>query len=215
MILPTSLFGAVVFALTLGFSDSRTTTESPLPTASLPSAAPGYGIGDKAADFSLRGVDGAMHSLSDLPDAKGYVVVFTCNTCPMSKAYEDRIIALHKEFAPQGYPVIAINPNDPTVQPGDSFEAMQARAKEKSLPYLYLFDEGQRVYPAFGATRTPHVFFLDSDRVLVYTGAIDDSRDVEAVGTTFLADAIRAHAAGKAINPATTKAIGCGIKAKA
>ncbi|MFT5765429.1 MAG: hypothetical protein ACI8X3_002866, partial [Saprospiraceae bacterium] len=99
----------------------------------------GYTIGDVAEDFSLKNVDGKMFSLSNIPEAEGYIVVFTCNTCPYAVAYEDRIIALHEKFATDGYPVIAINPNDPDVKPGDSFDNMVVRAKEKAFAFPYVF----------------------------------------------------------------------------
>ena len=121
----------------------------------------GYQIGDQATDFSLRNVDGAMVSLSDYKDAKGFMVIFTCNTCPYAIAYEDRIIALDKKYRPQGVPVIAIQPNSPEAKPGESLEKMRERAAEKSFPFPYLLDEGQMIYPQYGATRTPHVFLLE------------------------------------------------------
>ena len=91
----------------------------------------GYQVGDIVKDFKLKNIDGKMVSLSDFKDAKGFIVTFTCNTCPYAVAYEDRIIELDKKYASKGYPVIAIMPNNTTIKPGDSFEAMQARAKEK------------------------------------------------------------------------------------
>ena len=84
--------------------------------------AQGYEIGDKAADFRLKNVDNTFVSMKDYPDARGFVVIFTCNHCPFAKAYEDRIIAIHNEYAKKGMPVIAINPNDPEVVSADSFE---------------------------------------------------------------------------------------------
>ena len=95
-------------------------------------------MGDKAADFSLLNVDGSMVSLKTHAGAKGAIVIFTCNHCPYSVLYEDRKIALHNKFAEQGYPVIAINPNDSIVQPKDSYSLMQERAKEKNFPYTYV-----------------------------------------------------------------------------
>lgn len=181
-------------------------------------AAYGIGIGDKAPDFELKNVDGKMYALSTITDAngnkpKGYIVIFTCNTCPYAVANEQRIISLHNEYAPQGYPVVAVQPNDPAVQPGDSFAAMQKRAKEKGYPFLYLFDEGQKVFPQYGATRTPEVFLLDNGLTLRYHGAIDDSpRDEEGVQEKFLENAIEAMENGGNPSPATTKAVGCGIK---
>ncbi len=175
----------------------------------------GYNIGDVATDFSLKGIDGKKHSLSSIKDAKGYIVVFTCNHCPFAKMYEDRIIALQAEFGPKGYPVVAINPNDPKLVEEDSFEKMQERAKEKGFNFLYLIDEGQKIYPQYGATKTPHVFLLNNERVVQYIGAIDDNaRDESAVKEKFLANAINALEKGEKISPAVTKAIGCSIKAK-
>ena len=175
----------------------------------------GYQIGDVAADFNLKGTDGEDHSLAGMTDVKGYVVTFTCNSCPYAVMYEDRIIDFHKRYASKGYPVIAINPNDPTVKPDDSFDAMKVRAKEKGFPFLYLFDEKQEVYPLFGATKTPHVFLLDQDMVVRYIGAIDNNaRDASAVTEKYLENAIEALESGKDPDPSTTKAVGCTIKSK-
>lgn len=175
-------------------------------------------IGEKAPAFSLKGVDGKTVSLSDYSNEKGVILIFTCNTCPYVVAYQDRIIALHNKFAPQGYPVVTINPNDPQESPGDSFEAMKVRAEEKSFPFPYLFDEQQTVFPTYGATRTPEVFLLENkggEFVVAYTGTIDDnSNDESAVETKYVDDAVTAVLAGNTPNPAITKAIGCGIKVK-
>lgn len=178
----------------------------------------GYEVGDKAMNFTLENVDGRMISLSDYDDQKGAIVIFTCNHCPYSVAYEDRIIALHQKYAPQGYPVIAINPNDPAVQPEDSFDLMVKRAQEKDFPFPYLFDKGQKVYPEYGATRTPHVFLLMNRGdyfEVAYIGAIDDNyQNADAIEQHFVEDALADLKNGK--NPQTnfTKAIGCTIKTR-
>ncbi|WP_318344183.1 thioredoxin family protein [Flagellimonas baculiformis] len=173
----------------------------------------GYGIGDIAADFTLKNVDGKMVSLSDYANAKGFLVIFTCNTCPYAKAYEDRIIALDKKYKSQGVPVIAINPN---TKSGDGFAEMQERAREKGFAYPYLHDEGQKVYPQYGATKTPHVFLLEKTQkgnVVRYIGAIDDNyQDASQVDEKFVENAVDAMLAGKEIDPSSTKAIGWGIK---
>lgn len=178
-------------------------------------AAKGLKIGDTAEDFNLKNVNGEMVSLSGIEGAKGFIVTFTCNTCPYAVEYEDRIIDLHKKYAPMGYPVIAINPNDPEVKEGDSFSAMQVRAEEKSFPFEYVFDEGQKIYPKYGATKTPHVFLLNKDLVVKYIGAIDDNHeDANLVKVKYVEDAISALEAGNDPDPATTKAVGCSIKTK-
>lgn len=178
----------------------------------------GYKIGDKVADFKLKNIDGKMVSLADFKDAKGYVVIFTCNHCPYAIAYEDRIIALHNKYASKGYPVVAINPNDPAAQPQDSYEKMIERANEKKFPFVYLFDEGQKVYPVFGATRTPHVYLVNKkgkDMVVEYIGTIDDNyKEAKEVKETYLTNAIDALIAGKKLAVTETKAIGCSIKVK-
>ncbi len=174
----------------------------------------GYHVGDKAADFSLKNIDGSMVSMEDYKDANGFILVFTCNTCPWAVMYEDRLVELHKTYADQGYPLIAINPNNPEIKPGDSFEAMQVRAKEKGFQFPYVFDEKQTVYPEYGATKTPHVYLLDKDRIVQYIGAIDDSpRDASKVENAYVAKAIEALKTGRKPDPSSTKAIGCSIKA--
>ena len=177
-------------------------------------AADGYKVGDKAADFKLKNVDGKMVSLADNKAARGYIVVFTCNTCPYAKAYESRIIELNTKYAPLGYPVVAINPNDATTVPGDSYAAMQT--KKYAFPYLQ--DESQQVAKTYGATRTPHLFVLTrqgSDFVVSYIGAIDDnSEDAKLAKTKYVENAMTEILAGKPATTNSTKAIGCTIKWK-
>jgi peroxiredoxin len=181
-------------------------------------AAQGYKVGDKASDFKLLNVDGTMVSMADYTEAKGFIVMFTCNHCPYSVAYEDRKIELHNKFADLGYPVIAINPNDTVVQPQDSFSKMQERAKAKGFPYPYLIDAEQTVYKEYGATRTPHVFVLNKendDLVVRYIGAIDNNHeDASSATEKYVESAIEALMNGKKVETEFTKAIGCTIKVK-
>jgi peroxiredoxin len=178
----------------------------------------GYGIGDAVADFKLKNVDGKMISLKDFNSAKGFIVVFISNHCPFSKSYEDRVIDIDKKYAPQGYPVIAINPNDPEAYEEDSFVNMQARAKAKGYTYPYLTDNTQAVTKAFGAMRTPHAFVLNKENgkmVVQYIGAIDDNaQDPSNVTRHYVADAVNSLLSGKPVVTTTTKAIGCAIKWK-
>ena len=177
----------------------------------------GYKVGDIAADFSLKSTESKMVSLKDYKDAKGFIVIFTCNHCPFAKAYEDRIIALDKKYANLGYPVIAINPNNPEKQPEDSFELMKVRAKEKGFTFPYLFDQGQKIYPLYGATKTPHVYVLQKTakgNEIKYIGAIDDNyEDESAVKQKYVENAVNSLLQKKEIAVKETKAIGCSIKA--
>ena len=182
----------------------------------LKSTSDGYKIGDTATDFSLKNIDDKMVSLADYKDAKGFIVIFTCNHCPYSKAYEDRIIALDKKYKTKGFPVIAINPNNPEISKGDDFESMKVRAKEKGFTFPYLFDDGQKIFPQYGATRTPHVFILNKEAgslKVEYIGAIDNNAfDANAASVNYVEDAVNNLLKGE--KPATnfTKAIGCTIK---
>jgi len=176
----------------------------------------GYEIRDTIENFSLMNIDDTEVSLDSYTKAKGAIVIFTCNHCPYSKMYEDRIIALDKKYKNLGYPVIAINPNDPSISPGDDFDGMKDRAAQKGFTFPYLFDKDQTVYPKFGATKTPHVFILKKDKddfKLAYIGAIDNNaRNADGVSETYVADAVDNLLAGKSLEKTTTKAIGCSIK---
>ncbi|MGJ8685772.1 MAG: thioredoxin family protein [Nonlabens sp.] len=172
----------------------------------------GYKIGDVATDFKLKNIDDKLFSLSDIKDAKGYIIVFTCNECPFAKMYEDRLIALHNKYAPKGYSVVAINPNSSAENEKENFEAMKKRANEKRFPFVYLVDEG-KVFSKYGAVRTPHVFLLDKERKVQYIGAIDNnSRAAESVTEKYVENAIKALESGEKPNPNLTKAIGCPVK---
>lgn len=205
-----NIFAAAVIAImTVVTLQSFTKTHPPVD---------GYGIGDAVSEINLMNTDGNMVSYGDFPNAEGFIVIFTCNTCPYAVASEDRIIALDAEFKPKGYPVIAINPNDPAVQPADTYELMQKKAKDKGFTFPYLYDKTNSVYAEYGATKTPHVYLLKNEggkRVVKYIGAIDDSvRDEAGVSDRFLANAINELKAGKDVSVTTTKAIGCSIKQK-
>jgi peroxiredoxin len=176
----------------------------------------GYAIGDEAVSINLMNVDGTMVSYDSFPDALGFIVIFTCNTCPYSVASEDRIIALDQEFKDKGYPVIAINPNNPDLQPADSFELMQKKAADKGFTFPYLYDESRTVYAQYGAKKTPHVYLLKKEngkRIVKYIGAIDDNvRNGGAVKDRFLANAVYELLDGKEVSVKETKAIGCSVK---
>lgn len=176
----------------------------------------GYKVGDKASDFKLQSVDGSWVSLSGLANAKGAIVIFSCNTCPYVVAYEDRMIELHEKFATMGYPVIAINSNDEKLSPGDSFENMKKRSKNKKFPFAYVYDKSQEVIKAYGGTRTPHVYILNkegNDFVVKYIGAIDNNyQDASAVTEKYVENAMDEVMNGRKVSVESTKAIGCTIK---
>jgi peroxiredoxin len=180
----------------------------------------GYKVGDEAMDFELKNVDGNAVSLGMMKysSAKGFIIVFTCNHCPFSIKYEDRIIALNKKYEPLGFPLIAINPNDPEREPEDSFENMKLRAKEKGFTFPYLMDETQKISFSYGAERTPHAYVLKKEGgklKVAYIGAIDDDvQNQKDKKNRYVEAAVDELLAGKPVTRSLTKAVGCAIKWK-
>lgn len=187
-------------------------------TTVLSSAKEPYKAGDKAFDFSLMNINGKIVTLSGVRNTKGFIVVFMCNTCPVVKKYEQRIIELNEQFSKEGYPVIAINSNDKSVSPGDSYEEMKKTAAENGYKFDYLYDESQKVAREYGATNTPHVYVLTRDNgelKIAYAGAIDNNADDGSKADKhYVRDAVNSLLAGQQVPVDGTKAVGCGIKWK-
>jgi len=174
---------------------------------------PGYQVGDVAADFSAKDVSGKWVSTKDFEGVKGYVIVFTCNTCPVAQKYEDRINQLAKKLDDASWPLIAINSNDKSMSPGDAYDKMQSRAKSKNYSFPYLYDESQSIVNAFGATKTPHFYVLDANKKVRYIGALDDNgEDEDGVKMRYVENAINSIEKNQDPNPSFTRAFGCSIK---
>ena len=193
-----------VMALTAFFAQAQTATLK---------------AGEAAPDFKLKNVDNKEISFESFPNAKGFIVVFTCNTCPYAVAYEQRIMELDKKFKPLGYPVIAINPNDPEASKADSFDKMQELAKSKKYSFPYLFDQGQVITDKYGAKHTPHLFIVSKTakgNVVEYVGAIDnDPEGTKTDKTKYAEDVIAALKSNQKPAITETKEIGCTVKRKA
>ena len=190
-------------------------TPTPSDEAQAEAEAPaGLALGGSApmAATQMRNVDGTMHSIASVAQAKGTLVLFTCNHCPYAVAWQERYVAIAHEFMEQGIGVIAINSNDDAEYPSDSFEGTVARAAELSMRFPYVMDETSDVARAFGAEKTPEAYLFDAEGHLVYHGAVDDSQDPENVTEHYLRDALTAVAAGSAVAQAETSAVGCSIK---
>lgn len=175
--------------------------------------APPGELGTAAADFSLPGVDGNIHTLSDYSAAPVLVVMFICNHCPYVLAIEKRLIDLANEMAHDGVKLVGINSNDVTDYPADSFDNMKLRAKEKGYPFDYLLDESQEVAHAYGAVCTPDFFVFDATRKLRYRGRLDDSpRNPAAVRNQDMKIAIQALLASNSVPEPQQATMGCSIK---
>ncbi len=179
----------------------------------------GYSVGDYARDFELKGTDGKMVSMADYPDAKGFVVVFTCNECPYAKAYQERINQINQDYASKGYPVIAINPNSTGEIEAETLDQMKKRAQQEDFTFPYLADETQEITRTYGATNTPHVYVLakeaDNKFKVAYIGTIDNNyKDADEADKHYVREALDALMDDQPVEEAKTKAIGCTIKWK-
>lgn len=172
-------------------------------------------IGDKAISFKLPGVDDKAHSLDEYAGKNGFAVIFSCNHCPYVRAWEDRMVQIQADYAGKGVQLIAINANDDTKYPDDSFPKMKERAREKKFNFPYLRDETQEIARAYGAERTPEVFLFDKNLVLRYHGAIDDNYDnPTAVKENYLRGALDAMLNGAQPPTSETNPVGCSVKLK-
>lgn len=175
----------------------------------------GMPTGTPLPPFHLPGVDGNTWSQEDFRDATLLVIVFTCNHCPYAIASEDRLIALQKEFADRGVRFVLINPNDADRYPDDSFARMIDRAKDKSFPFPYLYDESQEVARRFDAACTPDIFVFDQARTLRYNGRIDDNwQEPDEVTREDLRTVLEDLLAGREIGIEAVPSMGCSIKWK-
>lgn len=209
-------YGIFLVSLLVGWG--AVTTAAGLLPHSVFSSADDYRIGDAVTNFRLKNLNGGMVSLSDFSEQKGVILVFTCNHCPFSKAYERRIGDLHRKFAPQGFSVVVVNPSDPKTHEDDKIEMLSYMAKDKGYPYPYLVDDTQTVARAFGANRTPQAYVLKNTGgtfTVEYIGTLDDNpQDPASVTKRYVEDAVTNLLAGKPVVITTTKAIGCAIKWK-
>ncbi|HLF05949.1 MAG TPA: thioredoxin family protein [Thermoplasmata archaeon] len=175
----------------------------------------GLKIGQEAPDFELPGVDGKRHRLSDLKGkASAIVVVVSCNHCPYVQAYEDRMIAIQREYHEKGVRFLLVNPNDDAKYEEDSFEGMVARAKMKGYNFPYLRDESQQMAKSYGAVCTPEVFALDRGLKLRYHGNVDDDKDGKNIPRHHLREALDDIIAGKDVRSPESRAFGCSVKWK-
>ena len=164
---------------------------------------------------ALPGVDGKKYSDKDFAGKKLVVVVFSCNHCPYVQAYEDRMIALQRDYETKGVQLIAINSNEIHNYPQDNFDEMVKRAKQKGFNFLYLRDDDQSIAEAFGATHTPEFFVFNEKRKLRYHGKMDDNyQNPQSVKEPYLKDALDALLSGKEVKTPETFSIGCTIKWK-
>ncbi len=179
-------------------------------------------IGSDGPDFNLPNLKGEFISLKDFEEAEVVVLIFTCNHCPTSQAYETRMIEFTKQYKDKGVAVVAINSASPLglmyaehswSDIGDSYEDMKIRAAHRGFNFPYLYDgDLQKASLAYGAMATPHIFILDKERKLRYEGRIDANQTQGVGKSEDLIQAVDEILAGKEVSNPSTKSIGCSTK---
>ncbi len=168
------------------------------------------GLGAKAIDFNLLGVDGRYYTLSDFKKDL-LLIIFMANHCPYVRARMNDINELYERFKDR-VDIVGINSNDPKYE-GEGYENMKLFAKEFNIKFPYLFDEKQEVAKAYGAVCTPDPFLFDKDRRLVYHGRINDAMNPDAKPTiNIMAINIEKVLKGERIDKWFDPSVGCSIK---
>lgn len=173
-------------------------------------------LGDKApmTDYEMKDISGEVTTLSKLKGENGLLVVFSCNTCPFVIAWEDEYPKLGELAKANNVGMVLVNSNEAKRKKDDSFNEMKEHYEKAGYNTPYVVDNGSELANAFGAQTTPHVYLFDQDMKLAYKGAINDkyeNREKKAT-QSYLENAISNMVAGKEIDPASTKHVGCSIK---
>ena len=171
-------------------------------------------IGKSIPDFSLLNIDSTRISFKTYPNAKGFIIVFTCNHCPFAKLYPERLNALNLKYSSLGVPLMAINSMDTAVYEEESFELMRTKAMREKTNFPYLYDASQIVGKSFGADHTPHAFVLwkeNGEYIIKYSGAIDDNGEHPVLAISYIENALTELLANKTISNAETASFGCRI----
>lgn len=161
----------------------------------------------KAGNFTLPDYDGVKHSLTDYKDAKAVVVMFIATQCPVSNAYNTRMVALYDDYKSKNIIFLGINANKQ-----ESVEEIKQHAADHGFEFTILKDNKNIIANKFGATVTPEIYVLNASLDILYHGRIDDSRRKSTVVSRDLRNALDEILAGKQVSVSETKAFGCTIK---
>ncbi len=166
-------------------------------------------------NFVLKATDNKIYSLESFKNAKGFIIVFTCNKCPMAKLYSDRLNKLHQKYKSKNVHLMAINSMDTVAYKEENFALMQKKVKTEKLNFHYLQDKSQKVAKQFSASHTPQSYVLWKDFfgkwIIKYEGSIDDSALEPTKANNYLETAIDELLDKKLVSSSYTKSVGCRI----
>lgn len=166
------------------------------------------------SDFTLKNIDGKMVSTTDYKEAKGFIVIFTCNHCPFAKLYSKRLNQLNAKYAKLNVPLLAINSMDELLYQEESWEMMKQKAKKDKFDFPYLHDDSQKIGKLFGAEHTPTAYVIwkeNNEWVVKYTGSIDDNGEHPEKANPFIGNAVDDLLNGKQVSMPFTQSFGCRI----
>ena len=170
-------------------------------------------IGENAPDFDLVGTDVDYYSLDSFQEYENLIIFFTCNHCPYVTGSDEVTRATVEKFQGPRFKFVAINSNSKNTYEEDSFENMVKRIDDLKFPWLYLYDETQKVAKDYGALKTPHFFVFNQERKLVYTGrGVDSPKDSSNIKVNDLERVLEELKEQKEISVPVTNPIGCNIK---
>lgn len=170
----------------------------------------------QVSDFKLKNANSNHFvSLSDYKNAKGFIIIFTCNKCPMAKFYSQRLNQMNEKYKKVGIPLIAINSMDTLAYAEESFRKMQNKVRKDLLNFPYLQDKKQAVGKNFKASVTPQAFLIwkqNNKYVIKYEGSIDDNAgDYQNVKNHFLTNAVDQLLKGNEVTIKNSEPFGCRI----
>jgi peroxiredoxin len=161
----------------------------------------------KVENFTLKDYNGKEHSLADYQESKAIVLMFIATQCPVSNAYNSRMVALYKDYQDKGIAFIGINSNKQ-----ESVEEIAEHLKKNDFKFPVLKDDKNVIADKVKAQVTPEIYVLNSDFQVLYHGRIDDSQRASNIKSKDLRNALDEILAGKSVTTTTTKAFGCTIK---
>ena len=163
--------------------------------------------GARAEEFTLADYNGENHSLSDYKDSKAIVMMFISTRCPITNAYNSRMVSVHQDYHSKNITFLGIDANK-----NEDIAEIKEHSKEENFEFTVLKDVNNVVADKFGATVTPEIYVLNSDFEILYHGRIDDSVRMNDVNSQDLRNALDEIVAGKKVSVSTTKAFGCTIQ---
>ena len=170
------------------------------------SAKGGIEIGATLEDFKLPDTNGTVKSFNELKGKNGAVLIFLSVQCPVVKGYDERIVKLAEDYAAKGINVIGINSNST-----ESADKVKMHAEE-NYKFPVLIDKGNVLADQLGANVTPETYYFNEKNVLIYHGAIDNSRNGDSITDNYLRDAVESNTSGKTVAKTKANAFGCSIK---